>query len=233
MFQIDSYIEKLLKLLTEEFGRRLVYLGLQGSYLRNEQNEESDIDIMAVIDEIDVRDLERYREILMRVGDYEKSCGFICGKEELSHWNPLEVCHLLHTTKDLYGSLSRLLPEYTPEDTKKFVLLSVGNLYHEIGHRFIHADRERNRAALPGSYKAVFFILQNLIYLRTGSFYGTKKELLHALDGRDREVLEALLHQQSGLVMDFDDAFALLFSWCQKTLRELSDETCFDVSPVA
>lgn len=225
MFQIDSYIEELLRLLKEEFGGRLIYLGLQGSYLRNEQNENSDIDIMAVIDEINVRDLERYRDILMRIGYYEKSCGFICGKEELSHWNPLEACHLAHTTKDIYGCLSGLIPDYTTEDIKKFVMLSVGNLYHEIGHRFIHADRERNRAALPGSYKAVFFILQNLTFLRTGLFYGSKKELLHALDGRDKEVLEVLLHQQSGIVMDFDNAFALLFSWCQKTLRELSDET--------
>ncbi len=223
MFQINSYIEKLLMLLKEEFGERLVYLGLQGSYLRNEQNENSDIDIMAVIDEIKVGDLERYRDILIYVGYYEKSCGFICGKKELAHWNPLEICDLLYATKDIYGTLSEYVPRYTAVDIKNFVKLSVGNLYHELGHRFIHADREKSRSHLPGTYKQVFFILQNLTCLRTGVFYGTKSELLCVLEGQDKDVLEAAMNLQSGQEFDFEWAFELLFSWCGNTLTRLDD----------
>lgn len=220
MLLIESYIEELRKLLQSMFGERLVYLGLQGSYLRNEQNENSDIDIMAVIDHITVQDLERYKNALMRIGYYEKSCGFICGKDELAQWNPLESCHLLHATKDIYGTLSEYLPKYTLEDEKNFIRLSVGNLYHELGHRYIHANREKNREKLPASYKAVFFILQNLVFVKTGNFYATKAELLDHLEGQDKEVLAMSLNLADSPEVDFDYAFNLLFSWCQNMLME-------------
>lgn len=221
MFQIESYIEELLTLLKTSFGERLVYMGLQGSYLRNEQNENSDIDIMAVIDHMTVSDLDSYKEAILRVGYYEKSCGFICGKDELADWNPLEACHLVHTTKDIYGTLSELLPKYTLEDEKNFIKLSIGNLYHELCHRYLHADREKNEAKLPGTYKSLFFILQNLIFLEQGVFYVTKAELNDHLKGQDREVFAMLLQFQNGKEVDFDEAFSLLFSWCQNALIRL------------
>lgn len=221
MFQIESYIEELLMLLKNSFGERLVYVGLQGSYLRNEQNENSDIDIMAVIDHMTVWDLDSYKEAIMRVGYYEKSCGFICGKDDLAAWNPLEACHLLHTTKDIYGTLSELLPKYTLEDEKNFIRLSIGNLYHELCHRYIHADREKNKTKLPGTCKALFFILQNMMFLEQGAFYATKAELFDHLDGQDREVFAMLLKFQNSQEVDFDDAFRLLFSWCQNALMRL------------
>lgn len=221
MFQIESYIEELLTLLKTSFGERLVYMGLQGSYLRNEQNENSDIDIMAVIDHMTVSDLDIYKEGILRVGYYEKSCGFICGKDELADWNPLEACHLVHATKDIYGTLSELLPKYTLEDEKNFIKLSIGNLYHELCHRYLHADREKNEAKLPGTYKSLFFILQNLIFLEQGVFYVTKAELNDHLKGQDREVFAMPLRFQNGQEVDFDEAFSLLFSWCQNALMRL------------
>ena len=112
MFSIDEYIDKLIDTLKEAFDERLMYIGLQGSYLRNEETKNSDIDIMAVIDNISVEDLKTYKKALVSIGNFDKSCGFICGKADLGHWNPLEICHLLNTTKDYYGELNdhRLKP---------------------------------------------------------------------------------------------------------------------------
>lgn len=221
MFQVENYTTELLECLKSIFGSRLVYLGLQGSYLRNEQQKNSDIDIMAVIENLTAADLSLYQNALIEVGNYDKSCGFICGKEELARWNPLEICHLLHTTKDLYGSLSAYLPQYTAEDEKNFVRLSIGNLYHEVCHRYVHSDREENIANLPLSYKPVFFILQNLIFLEDGVFYASKKELSRHLKGQDREVFAMLLKLQCGGEFDFEEAFDLLLSWLQNTLIKL------------
>ena len=218
MFQIETYIEALLKRLKDDFGERLVYMGLQGSYLRNEQTENSDIDIMAVIDRMTVSDLKVYKEAILRVGYYEKSCGFICGKDELAAWNPLEACHLIHTTRDIYGTLPELLPKYTLEDEKNFIKLSIGNLFHELCHRYLHADREKNESHLPGTYKSLFFIMQNLVYLEQGAFYATKEELSEHLEGLNKEVFAMMRKLQSGRAFDFDEAFSLLFSWCQETL---------------
>ena len=50
---------------------------------------------MAVIDNLTVEDLKTYQKALVSVGNFDKSCGFICGKADLEHWNPLEICHLL------------------------------------------------------------------------------------------------------------------------------------------
>lgn len=37
MFRIEEYIDELVNTLKKTFGERLVYIGLQGSYLRNEE----------------------------------------------------------------------------------------------------------------------------------------------------------------------------------------------------
>lgn len=58
MLRIDEYIDELIILLKDAFGERLMYNGLQGSYLRNEETENSDIDIMAVIDNLSVEDMK-------------------------------------------------------------------------------------------------------------------------------------------------------------------------------
>lgn len=83
MFRIGGYIDKLITLLKDAFGERLMYIGLQGSYLRNEETKNSDIDIMAVIDNLSVEDLKTYQKALISVGNFDKSCGFICGKADL------------------------------------------------------------------------------------------------------------------------------------------------------
>ena len=219
MFRIDGYIEGLIDRLKVSFGERLIYVGLQGSYLRNEETVDSDIDIMAVIDDLSVADLKTYQDALVLAGNFYKSCGFICGKADLEHWNPLEICHLLNTTKDYYGELKELVPAYTAEDEKNYIKLSLNNLYHEICHRFIHADRETNVSKLPMTCKTVFFIMQHLYYIRSGKFVSTKRELLECVQGEDKEVLELSVSLQNGADYDFEKAFSTVFVWCQNALR--------------
>jgi len=211
-FDLNKYLDNLIQNCQSAFGERLLYVGLQGSYLRGEADESSDVDVMVILDRFSVRDMDLYRMILKKIGFYEKSCGFICGKEEMRRWNPLEVCQLRHTTRDLVGVLTDYLPSATREDEVNYVRLSLGNLYHEICHRYIHKDRERNVAAFRGACKGVFFLIQNLHYLETGRFILTKKGLKEAVSAEDRRVLE-LAELPDGF--DFDQAFSALFAWCQ------------------
>ena len=221
MIRVDAYISELVSMLKAQFGVRLCYVGLQGSYLRREATDSSDIDIMVVIDGLSVADLDSYRTIIESLTDFDKSCGFICSKKDLANWNPLEICNLLHSTKDYFGILGMLVPAYTEQDIRNFLKFSLNNLYHEICHRYIHADQERNVQALPFTYKGAFFILQNLHYLRSGEFAGTKVELLERLDGIDRVVLERLMAYSRGENCDFAESFELLFRWCQESLHSL------------
>lgn len=219
MFGLESYLEALIAACKEVFRERLLYIGLQGSYLRGEANDGSDIDVMVVLDGISVQDMDAYREILQCIGQFEKSCGFLCGKAELSCWNPLEICHLLHTTRDLYGTLFPLVPQATRENEIHFVKLGLGNLYHELCHRYVHAAREKNIARFRSTCKSVFFLLQNLHYLETGVFVQTKAELKDRVSNADRAIL-ALAELPDDY--DFDAAFSLLFAWCQDTFSRVA-----------
>lgn len=221
MINIENYISRLTGLLRLRFGSRLLYVGLQGSYLRGEATDSSDIDVMVVIDGLSVSDLDCYRDIIFTLEKPDKACGFICGKTDLENWNPLEICHLINSTKDCYGVLSRLVPSYTEYDIRNFVKISINNLYHEICHRYIHADQNKNTEALPGSYKSVFFILQNLYFLEHGKYIKTKAELIPLLSGVSRSVLENAVKLNGGAEFDFAGSFELLFKWCQDTLKAL------------
>jgi predicted nucleotidyltransferase len=218
MIKTETYIENLISLLNEHFDRRLLYVGLQGSYLRNEADDDSDIDIMVILDDISPDDLDAYRNIIMTIGDFDKSCGFICGKSELANWNPLEICHLAHTTKDCYGNLVDFVPQYKPEDEKNYIKLSLNNLFHELCHRYIHSSREHNISKLPAAYKAVFFIIQNMYYLKTGKFITTKAELINRIDKEDKKVLAKAIEIKNKTDYDFDNAFDIIFEWCKKAI---------------
>ena len=221
MIDIESYILQLIDLLKKQFGTRVLYVGLQGSYLRGEANHNSDVDVMVILEVLGVSDLESYRRIVYSIEHSEKSCGFICSKDDLINWNPLEICNLLYSTKDYFGELRDFTPAYTEEDIRNFIKISVNNLYHELCHRYIHAEFDINYSQLPATYKGVFFILQNLYYLKHNEFIGTKAQLMMQLRGKDREVLKRSLKLVNTSEYNFKDSFELLLSWCQETLYSI------------
>ena len=213
MIDIGDYLQKLVGECKKTFRERLLYVGLQGSYMRKEATEQSDIDVMILLEDFSVADMDAYRRILKKIGEYEKSCGFICGRNEMLLWNPLEVCQLRHTTKDVFGELKDFLPPAARQDEINYVKLSLGNLYHELCHRYIHADREKNTAAFRRTCKSAFFLIQNLHFLESGSFAVTKRELKEQVSEEDRAILEMAEYP---VEYDFDTAFRLLFRWCQR-----------------
>ncbi len=221
MINIENYISKLIDFLHCQYSSRLLYVGLQGSYLRGEATENSDIDIMVIIDGLTISDMDHYRTIIHSLGYFEKSCGFICSKIDLANWNPLEIHHLLNSTKDYYGTLTELVPTYTNYDIRNFVKLNLNNLYHEICHRYIHAEPTKSITKLPVAYKSVFFILQNLHYLTHSEYIATKAELLPLLNGKNYAILKRSIELNNGISHDFSESFELLFTWCQDTLKSL------------
>ena len=63
MFDITAYMEEFTAAMRREFGERLVFVGLQGSFRRGEAKEGSDIDAVTVLDE-----LVRYGPCALRPG---------------------------------------------------------------------------------------------------------------------------------------------------------------------
>lgn len=211
MIDIQVYLGDLGAQLRKCYGARLLYMGLQGSYQRGEAKEESDLDVMVLLDELRFEDMAVYRAALDAAGHAELACGFIADRADMQRWNVLEICHLLHTTQDVYGRLADYVPQYTRSDVIQFVKLSVGNLYHGLCHQMIHASHAQALQNLPGAYKAAFFALQNLHYLESGSFITTKSAMIKALKGTDYAVMTYGGNQD-------DAAYALLFRWCKEAL---------------
>ena len=187
--------------------------------MRDEATDKSDIDVMIILEDFAIADMDVYRVILEKIGNYEKSCGFICGREEIMRWNHLEVFQLRSTTKDLFGELNDFIPSATREDEINYVKLSLGNLYHELCHRYIHADRSKNIAAFRGTCKSAFFLIQNLHFLESRSFAVTKRELKEQVSEEDRAILEMAELPDD---FDYDAAFRLMFRWCQSAFIRAS-----------
>lgn len=221
MIELDGYLSALQRELTGAFGSRLVYLGLQGSYLRGEAGPDSDLDVVVILDALGVSDLDTYRSILHRLPHGEKSCGFLCGREELARWNPLEICHLLHSTRDLLGNLSQLVPAYRREDVQNYCKLSLNNLYHLLCHSYVHGDPQTAGAWRKEAYKGAFFILQNLHYLQTGHFPTSRADALSCLQGQDRAVLETGMKLAGGESLPENASFQQLFTWCAEWMKRL------------
>ena len=219
MVEIEIYVPRLVEALQRNFGKRLLYVGLQGSYLRGEATESSDLDIMVILDALSVSDLACYRSIVNGMEHADKSCGFICAAADLANWNPLEIWSLVNGTKDYYGSLEHFVPAYTKDDIRNFTKMSLNNLYHELCHRYIHGNPENTELALPGMYKSAFFLLQSLYYLDHEKYIGTKKLLLSKLLGNDRCVLEYAMDLEGFSSENFMERFELLFTWCQEKLH--------------
>lgn len=173
---------------------------------------------MAVIDGLTAQDLKSYRNALIRTGNYEKSCGFICGKDELLNWNPLEICHILNTTVDYFGRLSDIVPRYSRKDVADYVKVSVGNLYHALCHRYIYSGEEKSIQKLPLAQRDIFFILQNLYFLETGYFPRNRIDMREKLNSEDRKMWDILTAIQNIRGYDFDTAFATVLEWCGRAL---------------
>ena len=220
LVDINEYTKRLTTKLKTKFGDRILYIGLQGSYLRGEATPDSDIDIMLVFDEVHAEDLNSYRRILSDLGEYERACGFVCGKDELLNWFPEEICHVLHTTSDIYGKLSDIAPNYSQKDVADYIKMSVGNLYHMLCHRRIHSELDKNVNKLPLAKRDIFFILQNLYYLEDNNFIEKKSEVASIVKGIDLQVWECF--SEDVTYENMDQKLDLLLDWCRDVLKRTS-----------
>lgn len=218
---IEKYLAEFIELLQAEFGSSLLYVGLQGSYLRNEADEESDIDVMVILNKLGAEELALYRKLLLKMEYGERACGFICGRDELACWNRCEICHLLNSTKDYFGQLTEYVPEYTGRDHELHIKISLDNLYHQLCHMFLYASSAQKAEGLADAYKSAFFILQDMYFETMGEFKATKKQLLNSLtQQRDRDILNRLEILKRKEACDWNENFLRLFEWCRDKIHE-------------
>ena len=74
---IDVWMNDLIDQLMIEFKERLVLVGLQGSRARGEQREDSDIDVVVIVKDLNVEDFASYRSVIQKMPYAKLACGFI------------------------------------------------------------------------------------------------------------------------------------------------------------
>lgn len=224
----------LLRELREALGEKLLYVGLQGSYQRGEATEDSDLDLVVIVEELSVRELTLYRQAVDQMEWRDKACGFICGKRELERWPSYERFQLLMDTRDWFGSLAALLPQPERRDIEQSIRNQCAALYHTLCHQYLYERKGgiQDLSSLSSAYKSAFFILQAQYYLTKGIYPPSRPALLRLLeeDGLSGPWTQARRMMQTALTWNpapdsspdriYEERFALLFDWCSRLLRE-------------
>ena len=210
MVDIKVWMGELAEKLTGRFGDRLLFLGLQGSYGRGEAGEDSDIDVVTVLDRVELSDLDLYRAIVGGMPEGEKACGFLCGAAELKSWPKYDLCQLARDVRAYRGELGPLLPPLGREDLAQAAAIGASGIYHAAVHTYLYAPKDNWPGFLKEAHKGAFFALRALYELRTGESVRAKRDLLPRLSGDEREILAySLLHTQE----EPEAAFARLLRW--------------------
>lgn len=210
MVDIKVWMGELAEKLTGRFGGRLLFLGLQGSYGRGEAGEDSDIDVVTVLDRVELADLDEYRAAVRGMPEGEKACGFLCGAAELKSWPKYDLCQLARDVRAYRGELGPLLPPLGREDLAQAAAIGASGIYHAAVHTYLYAPKDNWPGFLKEAHKGAFFTLRALYELRTGESVRAKRNLLPRLSGDEREILAySLLHTQE----EPEAAFARLLRW--------------------
>lgn len=218
-FIIDAWIDELVTKIKNEYGDRVAFIGLQGSYKRKEANDSSDIDIVVILYVLTMKDLQKYRAIICQIPYKEKACGFISGQSEISSWEKSDLFHFYYDTQPIYGSIDYLLPLINKENIKRAIKIGACNLYHACCHNFIYEDSSE---ALSALYKSAFFILQAKYFDETNQYISRKTDLVKCLNGVDKEILKICMDRKKLTAMDGEDLvlyYDKIISWSSNLIQ--------------
>ena len=213
MLDISTWMQDFLVALENTFAQRVWFVGLQGSYGRGEATENSDIDVVVVLDELTATDIQTYGKMLDTLSHRELICGFLAGREELLCWEPSDLFQFYHDTTPVKGSLDVLLPLLDAEAVKRAIKIGACNIYHGCVHNMLH---EKSEELLKSLYKSASFVVQAIVYRQTGRYFRSQTELLDAASAQEREIIQTFILLKSGADVEFGAMSERLFLWAQK-----------------
>ena len=219
MIAIENFMNIFLNVLNDTFRERVWFVGLQGSYGRDEATETSDIDVVIIIDELSAMDIQTYNNMLDTMPHRELICGFISGKEEIMNWEPSDLFQFCHDTTPIKGSLDEVMAVIDESAVNRAIKIGVCNIYHGCVHNMLH---EKNEDVLRGLYKSASFVVQAIAFEQTGNYISHQKNLLQTVSFDERLIVETFLNLKNGGAVEFNLMSELLFAWSKKWITENS-----------
>jgi len=208
-YWLNNFIENI----NNKFRKKVIFIGIQGSYARGEANENSDIDVVVIFDELSYDDIKSYDEIISAMPMRDKICGFISGKQELENWDRSDLFQFYHDTLPLYGDLNFIKHLITDEDTARAVKIGACNIYHMCVHNAVH---EKSCDILKSLLKSAYFTIQAKYYLEHGEYIRQRRSLIENVSNDDKEIL--LLLSQEKYVNNLDSASQKLINWASNLI---------------
>ena len=217
MVALESWLDAYLNAVEAAFGKRIWFVGIQGSYARGEATENSDIDIVLILDSVNPEDMATYSGLLDSLPHRELVCGFFSGKEVLLSWDTGELFQFYYDTLPVRGSLDAILPLLDRESVKRAIKIGAGNLYHGCVHNLLHG---KHTQTLRNLYKAAVFTLRAVAFLRTGAYPRGYEELQACLTEQERQILETADFLKNDGIVQFQEMSEALFLWVQSIILE-------------
>lgn len=109
MVDINLWMKQYQNTVQDLFSSRVLFIGLQGSYGRNEAHDNSDIDVVLILDTVSLTDLKQYKQVIETLPHGSRMCGFVSGREELAGWCKADLFQFYHDTISYYGSLDSII----------------------------------------------------------------------------------------------------------------------------
>ncbi|WP_411677146.1 nucleotidyltransferase domain-containing protein [Caproicibacter sp.] len=188
MVDIHQWMKQYQDAVRDLFGGRILLIGLQGSYGRNEAHETSDIDVVLILDTVSLHDLKRYKQVIETLPERPLICGFVSGREELAGWYKSDLFQFYYDTIPYYGSLDDIISAPAAADARAAVLMGACNLYHMCSHNYLHGGDMKTLRTL---YKSASFVLQAKHFSETGDYVKSHSALKDMLTGTDLSVSQA------------------------------------------
>ena len=216
LIDISAWVDHFLQTLNENFGERVWFVGLQGSYGRGEATETSDIDIVVILDELSAPDIQAYNAMIDTLPHRKLICGFLSGKNEIFNWAPSDLFQFYFDTNPIKGSLDELLPLIDDTAVDRAIKIGACNIYHGCVHNMLY---EKSNEILTGLYKSACFVIQAICFKQTGTYIHRQKELLETVSPNERLIIDTFLHMKDGGSIDFYKLSEMLFAWAKSWIE--------------
>ena len=215
MIDITDWMKNFLQILNDTFENRVWFVGLQGSYGRDEATETSDIDIVVILNELSDMDIQAYNTMLDTLPHRELMCGFLSGKKEIMNWEPSDLFQFCHDTTPIKGSLDEVMAVIDENAVSRAIKIGACNIYHGCVHNMLH---EKSEDILKGLYKSASFVVQAIAFKQTGKYVKHQSELRDVVSTDERVIVDTFLNLKNGGTVDFNHMSETLFAWSKKLI---------------